>query len=74
MNNHKEIEIISIGGVGGCNLATKLRNLNYKTYPYDWIHSTQSFILNLFNKFENFFEWDKKYLYENTVHELISPS
>jgi len=69
-----KLEIISIGGVGGCPLATILRDLNYKTFPYDWMHSTQSFIINSFDKFENFFIWDEKYLYEDTTHELISPN
>ena len=28
------MKIISLGGIGGCDLATALRKLNQQTYPY----------------------------------------
>lgn len=58
--------IISLGGIGGCDLAEALRKLNQKTYPYDWLITTQSFIINSFNNFNNFFDFDEKYVYDNT--------
>ena len=61
------MKIISLGGVGGCDLATSLRNLNQPAYPYDWLITTQSFILKSFNNFENFFLFDEKYVYNNSL-------
>lgn len=58
------MKLISLGGVGGCDLAQALRDLNQETYPYDWLITTQSFILNSFNDFNHFFEFDEKYVYE----------
>jgi hypothetical protein len=60
------MNIISLGGVGGCELALSLRDLNQLTYPYDWLVTTQSFIFNSFNNFENFFSFEDKYVYQNT--------
>ena len=57
------MKLISLGGVGGCNLAFALRKLNQPTYPYNWLISTQSFVIDSFLKFENFFEIDEKYLH-----------
>jgi hypothetical protein len=37
------MKIISLGGIGGCDLAEALRKLNQPTYPYDWLITTQSF-------------------------------
>jgi hypothetical protein len=65
MNN---IKIISLGGVGGCDLATALRNMNQLTHPYDWLVTTQSFVLRSFNNFENFFTFDEKYSYHNDTY------
>jgi hypothetical protein len=55
--------IISLGGIGGCDLAESLRNLKQLTHPYDWLITTQSFILNSFNDFNKFFSFDQKYVY-----------
>ena len=41
-------------------------SLNQLTYPYDWLITIQSFVLNSFNNFENFFTFEEKYLYDNT--------
>jgi hypothetical protein len=59
------MKIISLGGVGGCELAQALRNLNQLTYPYDWLITTQTFIINSFNDINNFFVFDEKYVYDN---------
>jgi hypothetical protein len=58
------MKIISLGGVGGCQLAEALRKLNQQTYPYDWLLTTQSFIINSFNNFDKFFDFDEKYVYD----------
>ena len=42
------MKIISLGGVGGCDLAQSLRDLNQPTYPYDWLITSQSFIIKSF--------------------------
>jgi hypothetical protein len=34
------MKIISLGGIGGCELAKALRNLNQPAYPYDWMITT----------------------------------
>jgi len=60
------MKIISLGGIGGCELAQALRNLNQPAYPYDWLLTTQTFIINSFNNFNNFFIFDKTYIYDNT--------
>jgi hypothetical protein len=57
---------ISLGGVGGCNLAAALRRLDQPAYPYDWIYSNQSFVLRSFNDFNAFFTFDPKYVYDRT--------
>ena len=57
------MKLISLGGVGGCNLAFALRKLNQPTYPYNWLITTQSFVIDSFLKFENFFQIDKEYLH-----------
>jgi hypothetical protein len=59
------MKIISLGGIGGCDLVQALRNLNQPAYPYDWLITTQSFIINSFNDINNFFVFDEKYLYNN---------
>jgi len=59
------MEIISLGGVGGCQLANALRLRNYKAYPYDWLVTSQSFILNSFDNIDNFFTFDESYVYQN---------
>lgn len=56
--------IISLGGVGGCDLATALRNLNQLTHPYDWLITTQSFIISSFNNFDCFFDFNTKFVYD----------
>jgi hypothetical protein len=61
------MKIISLGGIGGCDLATALRHLNQLTHPYDWLITTQTFIINTFNNFENFFNLNEKYVYHSTV-------
>lgn len=59
------MKIISLGGVGGCPLKDVLKKLNYPTYPYDWLFTTQSYIINNFNNFDKFFCFDTKYVYDN---------
>ena len=61
------MKIISLGGIGGCELATALRNLNQPTYPYDWLITTQTFIINSFNDINNFFVFDEKYVYNEKL-------
>jgi Putative papain-like cysteine peptidase (DUF1796) len=56
------MEIISLGGVGGCQLATTLREHNYPAYPYDWLITTQSFIIDSFDNIDNFFIFDNAYV------------
>jgi len=63
--------VISLGGVGGCQIAGILRKLNYLTYPYDWLISTQSFVIDSFLDIHNFFTYDNVYVYDTT--KLISP-
>ncbi len=58
------MKIISLGGIGGCDLAEALRKLNQPTYPYDWLITTQSFILDSFNDFNKYFVFDEKYVYD----------
>ena len=69
MINNKML-VISLGGVGGCDLAQSLRDLNQLTHPYDWLITAQSFILNSFNDFNNFFCFDEKYVYDQ--HKLLT--
>ena len=52
------MHIISLGGVGGCDLAYALRSLNRPTYPYNWLISAQSFVIRSFNNISNFFTFD----------------
>jgi len=63
------MKIISLGGIGGCDLAQALRDLNQPTYPYDWLIATQSFVMNSFNDLNNFFVFDEKYVYD--THKLL---
>ena len=58
------MKLISLGGIGGCDLAEALRKLNQPTYPYDWLITTQSFIIDSFNDFNSFFAFDAKYVYD----------
>jgi hypothetical protein len=60
------MKIISLGGIGGCDLAQALRDLNQPAYPYDWLITTQSFIINSFGEFDRFFEFDEDCVYDNT--------
>jgi len=59
------MKIISLGGIGGCDLAHALRKLNQPAYPYDWLIKTQSFIIKSFNDFNNFFVFHRYYVYNN---------
>jgi hypothetical protein len=59
--------VISLGGVGGCPLAEALRTLNYLAHPYDWLISTQSFILRSFNNFDRFFIFNNTCVHNNTM-------
>ena len=52
------MKIISLGGICGCELATALRKINQPAYPYDWLITTQSFVILSFNKFKRFFNFD----------------
>jgi len=60
------MKIISLGGIGGCDLANALRDLNQPAYPYDWLITTQSFIINSFNDLSNFFAFNEAYVYNNS--------
>ena len=57
------MKIISLGGIGGCDLAQALRNLNQTAHPYDWLITTQTFILQTFNNFDSFFIFDNAYIH-----------
>ena len=59
--------VISLGGVGGCPLAEALRKLNYLTYPYDWLITTQSFIIKSFNNFDKFFIFNNTFVHNHTM-------
>lgn len=59
-NKLKNIDIVSMGGVGGCDITYALKSFNCLSYPYSWIVSSQSFIIKSFNSFENFFDFDPK--------------
>ena len=59
------MEIISLGGVGGCQLASALRIRKYEAYPYDWLLTSQSFIINSFDNIDKFFTFDDSYVYQN---------
>ena len=63
--------VISLGGVGGCQIAGILRKLNYLTYPYDWLICAQSFVIDSFLYINNFFTYNNTYVYDTT--KLISP-
>jgi len=60
------MHIISLGGVGGCELAHALRTLGQPSYPYDWLITTQSFIIRSFNDFDQFFQFDEQYVFDTT--------
>ena len=57
------MEIISLGGMGGCDLAVSLRYLHYAAHPYDWLITTQSFIMDTFFEFNRFFEFEECYIF-----------
>lgn len=59
------MKIISLGGIGGCDLAKALRDLNQPAYPYDWLAATQTFVIDSFNDINNFFIFKENYVYEN---------
>jgi hypothetical protein len=58
------MKIISLGGVGGCELAEALRKLNQPTFPYDWMITTQTFVIDSFNNMNNFYVFDEKYTWK----------
>lgn len=60
------MKIISLGGIGGCELAKALRKLNQPAYPYDWLITTQTFVINSFNDINKFFIFDKEYVYDES--------
>jgi len=68
------VDIISLGGVGGCNITDALKTLNYLTFPYSWVVSSQSFVINSFNNYNNFFDFDTKYLHSNHTSVLHTPT
>jgi hypothetical protein len=65
------MRVISLGGVGGCQIAGILRKLNYLTYPYDWLISSQSFVIDSFLDINNFFNFKNDFVYDTT--KLLSP-
>jgi hypothetical protein len=60
------MKIISLGGVGGCILATALREINQLAHPYDWLITAQSFIITSFNNFDLFFKFNTKEVHDKT--------
>jgi hypothetical protein len=60
------MKIISLGGVGGCDLAASLRDLNQPAGPWDWLITTQSFVIQSFDTFDNFFKFDEKFVHDQT--------
>ena len=60
-------KIVSLGGVGGCDLADALRKLNQETFPFDWLITSQSFVINSINSQENFFTFEDNYVYNRTM-------
>lgn len=59
------MEIISLGGVGGCQLAYALRKHNYPAYPYDWLITNQSFVIDSFDSFDSFFIFDDSHVHQS---------
>jgi hypothetical protein len=57
---------ISLGGVGGCTLAEALRRLNQKTHPYDWLISSQSFVMTSFFDKSCFFDESSSFVHNKT--------
>jgi hypothetical protein len=68
------MKLISLGGVGGCIITNTLDSLYGKTerYPYNWVYVSQSFVLDSFLNFNNFFEFEEKRLVDNTC--LLAPN
>jgi hypothetical protein len=64
--DYNDINIISLGGSGGCPLAYVLRELNQPTYPYNWLITTQSFVIDSFFDESKFFSFESKYVYNKT--------
>lgn len=64
--DYNYINIISLGGSGGCPLAYVLRELNQPTYPYNWLITTQSFVIDSFFDESKFFSFENKYVYNKT--------
>lgn len=56
--------IISLGGIGGCQVAQAMRNLDQPAFPYDWLVAAQSFVIRSFNRPEMFFTFDSKNVYK----------
>jgi hypothetical protein len=57
----ENIDLISLGGVGGCSIAESISYIkkeNTRRYPYDWLLANQSFVIESFLSFENFFDFD----------------
>lgn len=60
-DSNNNIELISLGGVGGCVIAEAIsciKKENTRRYPYDWLLANQSFVIESFLSFENFFDFD----------------
>jgi len=55
---------ISLGGFGGCSISESLSSLNLDKgrSPFDWIHSTQDFVISVFNDKNNYFIFEEKYV------------
>jgi hypothetical protein len=64
------MKLISLGGVGGCSLAQTMRRLKQPAYPFDWIISTQSFVIDSIVDKNNFLIFDEKFIYDKP-HILI---
>ena len=69
---------INLGGLGGCAIseALSLLNLDKGRSPFDWIHSTQDFVMSVFNDKNNYFIFEEKYvegqyLINNKLNGLI---
>ena len=57
---------ISLGGVGGCEWAKALRKFGQPSYPYDWLITTQSFILQTLFDRDAFFDFKEEFVYDTT--------
>lgn len=67
------MKIINLGGHGGCVLTEIIKKLlpNQLRYPFDWLMTNQSFVINSFMDFNKSFDFDRLDLAVN--NSLYSP-